>query len=117
MPGKIGEIRPPTTGFERFILYREPYETTDIWLIFPDEDESYRINIEYVRKWLMPMYKHDSHFVDLALDHFWNFYHVQMKPGLWNVNTLPLSDAYDYNLGSDGLDMVTRLANKVRSWL
>lgn len=117
MAFKIGEIRPPTSGFKRFIVYREPYETTDIWLIFPEEDESYRVNIRYLKWWMKPLFDNDTHFIDTVLDHFWNFYHCEFEPGVLRVNTLPLSDAYSYNLGGDGLDLVAKLANRIRSAL
>jgi hypothetical protein len=108
-------IRPPDNGFNRFILYREPYEGGTIWLILPEEDESYKVDLRYIRKWMPPLFDNDIHFVNTALDHFWNFYHCEFEPGFWRVTTLPLSDAYSYNLGSDGLDLVTKLANRIRS--
>lgn len=113
----IGEIHPPTEGFKKFILYREPYETTDIWLVFPETEETYRVNTKFIRRWMMPMFDNDRHFVDTVLDHFWNFYHCEFEPGVWRVNTLPLSDAYSYSLGGDGLDLVTKLANRIRTAL
>ncbi len=114
-PFGIGEIFPPDSGFEKFILYREPYEYNDIWLILPDTDESFRVTLRYLRRWLKPLYNNDIGFIETALDHFWNFYHCEFTPGAYRVNTLPLSDAYSYNLGGDGLDMVTKLANRIKS--
>lgn len=110
----VGEIKPPKKGFSRFIVYREPYEKVDIWLVFPDEDETYRIDLDYLRSWMLPLFSGNATFVEMALDHIWNFYHVELKPGKEGINTLPLSDAYDYNLGGDGLDQVAKIANKRR---
>lgn len=114
-PFGIGEIFPPTEGFSKFILYREPYEEKDIWLILPETDESFRVTLTYLRSWLKPLYDNDEGFIETVLDHFWNFYHCELYPGIYRVNTLPLSDAYSYNLGGDGLDMVTKLANRIKS--
>jgi hypothetical protein len=113
----IGEIRPPTDGFKKFILYREPYETELVWLIFPETEETYKVTLKFLRYWMPPMWENDQQFMLTALDHFWNFYHCMFEPGVWRVNTLPLSDAYSYNLGGDGLDLVTKLANRIRSTL
>jgi len=113
----IGEIRPPTSGFKEFIIYREPGEDVDIWIILPEKDETYRVNIDYLRRWMMPMYDNDWQFIDSSLDHLWNFYHCKFVPGELRVTTLPLSDAYSYNLGGDGLDVVTKLVNRVKATL
>jgi hypothetical protein len=116
-PYGIGEIFPPSDGFKKFILYREPYEYKDIWLILPETDESFRVTLEFLRKWMAPLYEGDTTFIETVLDHFWNFYHCEFEPGVYRVTTLPLSDAYSYNLGGDGLDMVTKLANRIKSAL
>jgi len=113
----IGEIHPPTSGFKRFIIYREPYEMEDMWLVFPEREETYRVNLKFLRQWMLPLFDNDEHFLNTALDHFWNFYHCEFEPGIYRVNTLPLSAAYSYNLGGDGLDIVTKLANRVRKTL
>jgi hypothetical protein len=113
----IGEIRPPDDGFSKFVLYREPYEEEDIWIIFPETEETYKVNIKFLEYWLPKFYGNDIGFVGSTLDHFWNFYHCELRPGVFNVKTLPLSDAYSYNLGGDGLDLVAKLANRIRSAL
>lgn len=108
-------IRPPSSGFKKFILYREPYETQDLWIIFNDEDyESYKVNINFLRNWLLDLYNGDTHFVNLLLDHFWNMYHVELESGVLRINTLPLSQAYRYNLGGDGLSVITKLVNRAK---
>lgn len=107
----------PTKGFTLLILYREPLDY-DVRAIFPEFDLAiYRSNVDELTRWMGTLWTSDTskHFISLALDALWNFYHIKLQVGVERFEVLPLSAAGIYFNRHQGLEAVMDLVNRPRN--